>query len=242
MPPARPAADRRMADLVAAGQIRFAVFPPQYGKDAGGALTGPWVEVMQALAKHVGVPARFTELASPDRLIESLAAGLCDVGSLGFDPARAAEVGGFTPPFMQVDYTYLVAPGSAIHTIAEADQPAIRIAAVRQHASTLALERMLQHATPVHADSPEEAFELLRAGRVDAWASIRPVLSDRCQDLPGARVLAESYGANRPALVVAKGHAARLAAIGEFIAEAKASGLLCRIIERVGQPGTQPAA
>src|SRR5262249_51000890 len=153
--------------------------------------------------------------ANPDRLIESLTAGLCDVGSLGFDPARAAGVGGFSPPFMEVDYTYLVAPGSAIGSIVEADQPAIRIAAVRRHASTLALARMPKHATTVDADSPDEAFELLRAGRVDAWASIRPALAEHGRRLPGARVLRESYGANRPALVVPKGHAARLAAISE---------------------------
>ena len=74
MPPARPTIDPRWADLIAAGQIRFAVFPPQYGKDADGALIGPWIEVMRALAIHVGVPATFAELANPDRLVESLAA------------------------------------------------------------------------------------------------------------------------------------------------------------------------
>jgi polar amino acid transport system substrate-binding protein len=232
MPPARPTADPRTADLVAAGHIRFAVFPPQYGKDAGGALTGPWVEVMRALAAHIGVPATFTEVANPDRLVESLAAGSCDFGSLGFDPARAAAVGGFSPPFMQVDFTYLVPAGSAIRSIADADQAGVRIAAVRQHASTLALVRLLKHASLVNADSLDQAVELLRTGRAEAWASIRPALADCCSRLPGARVLAESYGANHPALVVPKGHAVRLAAVSAFIAEAKASGLLRRIIDR----------
>jgi len=239
MPPARPTADPRMADLVAAGQIRFAVFPPQYGRDAGGTLTGPWVEVMRALAAHIGVPATFMEVANPDRLVESLAAGSCDFGSLGFDPARAAAVGGFSPPFMQVDFTYLVPAGSAIRSIADADQAGVRIAAVRQHASTLALVRLLKHASVVNA-SLDEAFELLRTGRVEVWASIRPALADCCSRLPGARVLAESYGANHPALVVPKGHAARLAAISAFIAEAKASGLLRRIID--GHAGYRPAS
>ena len=239
MPPARPTADPRTADLVAAGQIRFAVFPPQYGKDDDAALTGPWVEVMRALAAHVGVPAIFIELAGPDRLVESLAAGSCDAGSLGFDPARAAAVGGFSPPFMQVDFTYLVPAGSAIRSIADADQPAIRIAAVGQHASTLALVRMLKHAMPVNADTLDEACELLRTGRVEAWASIRPALAEHGRRLPGARLLADSYGANHPALVVPKGRAARLAAISDFIAEAKASGLLRRIID--GHPGYRMA-
>ena len=239
MPQARPTSDRRVADLIAAGQVRFAVFPPQYRRDAGGVLTGPWVEVMRALAAHIGVPATIAELANPDQLVESLAAGSYDIGSLGFDPARAAAVGGFSPPFMQVDYSYLVPAGSAIRSVADADRPAIRIAAVRQHASTLALLRILKHAAPVSADSPDQAFELLRTGRVDAWASIRPALAEYGHRLPGALVLAESYGANRPALVVPKAHAGRLSFISEFIAEAEVSGLLRRIID--GQPGYRPA-
>jgi polar amino acid transport system substrate-binding protein len=71
----------------------------------------------------------------------------------------------------------------------------------------------------VSADTPDRAFELLGTGRVDAWASARPVLVDYSVRLPGSRVLEARYGANRPALVVAKGHAARLAYISEFIEE-----------------------
>src|SRR5512144_582655 len=90
---AQPTSDRRVADLVQAGSIRFGMFPPQYTKDAAtGELKGPWVEVMRALAAHMGLPGVLTELPTPSKLVECLDTGPCDVGSLGFDPTRADQV------------------------------------------------------------------------------------------------------------------------------------------------------
>jgi polar amino acid transport system substrate-binding protein len=234
----RQTSDPRVADLVAAGEIRFGVFPPQYTKDAAtGALQGPWAAIMHALAAHMGVDVVLKELANPEQLIACLNSGACDVGSLGFDPSRADQVEGFTPAFMRVDYSYLVPAGSPIRSGGDADRSGVRIAVVRDHASTLALGRILQHAQQISADTPAAAFDLLRTERVDAWASIRPALFDFAPKLPGSCVLEDSYGANFPALVVAKGKAARLAYLSEFIEQVKASGLARRAIERAGQPG-----
>jgi len=234
--------DSRVADLVRAGKVRVALFPPQYTKDiVAGELSGVWVEVVRALGRRIGVEVAITELPTPGKLVECLDAGACDVGSLGFDPVRAGQVGGFSPPFMQVDYTYLVPAGCSIRAAAELDRPGIRIAVVRDHASTLALNRLLKHAEQVSADTPDSAFDLLRSGGVDAWASIRPTLMSYSTELPGSWTLDDSYGANLPALVVAKGQTARLAYISEFIEEAKASGLVQRAIERTGQPGYRVA-
>jgi polar amino acid transport system substrate-binding protein len=234
----RPSADPRIADLARTGRIRFAVFPPQYGKDTAGALTGPWVDVMRALAEWAGVTAEFSEVADPGALVASLADGGCDIGSLGFDPTRAGSVEGFSPPFMQVDYTYLVRPGSALRIIADVDQAGVRIAAVRLHASTLALQRTLRRAAPLEVDTLQQAFNLLRAGEVQAWASIRPSLLEHAAALPGSAVLDGCYGANRPALVTPRGTTARLSFVSEFVERSRSSGELDRIIAR--HPGYRP--
>src|SRR5262249_35438029 len=57
--------------------------------------------------------------------------------------------------------------GSLIHSIADSDRPGIRIAVVRNHASTAALSRVLKHAELVYAETPDTTLELLRsqAGR-----------------------------------------------------------------------------
>ncbi len=240
---ASPSSDPRVVDLVRAGRLRAALFLPQYRKDAAtGELSGVWVEVVRALGARIGVEVVIIELSTPGELFECLATGGCDIGSLGFDPTRANQVGGFTSPFMRVDYSYLVPTHSRLHTVADADQSGLRIAAVRDHASTLALGRILKRAEAVDAETPDAAFALLQSGRVDAWASIRPTLLHYSPRLPDSRVLEGSYGANFPALVVPKGHAARLTYIREFVEHAKASGIIQRAIDRAGQPGYQVAA
>ena len=239
---AQQASDPRIADLVEAGRVRFGMFPPQYKKDpATGELKGPYVEVMRELGAHMRLPVVFIEVATPAELIKCLKAGRCDVGSLGFDPTRADLVGGFTPPFMQVDYTYLVRAGSAIRTIADADRRGVRIAVVHDHASTLVLRRLVKNAELVSADTPDGAFALLQSGRTEVYASVRPALLDYSTRLSGSHVLDDSYGFNSPALVVPKGRAARLAYLSEFVEAAKASGLIKRSIDRAGTPGYRVA-
>jgi polar amino acid transport system substrate-binding protein len=240
---AQPTSDSRVADLVQAGKVRFGTFPPQYTKDAAtNELKGPWVEVMRALGAHMKLPVVLIELPTPAKLVECLNNGPCDIGSLGFDPTRADQVGGFTPPFMQVEYTYLVPSTSTVRSVADMDRSGVRIAAVRNHASTLSLGRIAKLAELVTADTPDAAFALLRSGKVDAWASVRPALMEYAAEFPGSRVIADSYGANFPALVVPKGQPARLAYISEFVEEAKASGIVQRAIDRAGQPGYRVAA
>ena len=242
-PTARPSSDERVADLVQAGRMRVGLFPPQYVRDAAtGALAGVWVDIVRALGERVGVEVVVVENPTPAAAIDALDAARCDIASLGYDPTRAARVGGFSPPFMRVDYTLMLPAGSPIGRIAEADRPGMRIAAVRDHASTLALGRLLRHAAPVTVDTAAEAFELLRGGRVDAWASVRPALLEYAGRWSGARVLDDDYGANQPALVVAKGQAARLAYISEFVEYAKASGLVQQAIARADRAGYALAA
>jgi polar amino acid transport system substrate-binding protein len=237
---AQQLADPRVADLVRAGKIRVALFPPEYTKDlvTGELRGGVFMEVARALAARVGVEALPVEYPTPPKVVECLKAGTCDVGFVGID--RAIEVGlGFSQPFMQLDFAYLVPAGSSIRNVADADRPGVRIAVVRSHLSTVALSRILKHATLVYAETPDPAFELLRAGHADAMASIRGSLLEYSAQLPGSRVLEESYGTNRVTMVVAKGQAGRLAYISEFIEEAKASGLVQRAIERGGARGYQ---
>ena len=131
--------------------------------------------------------------------------------------------------------------GSSIQRISDADRPNVRIAVVRDHASTLTLSRIFKHAQLIYAATPDPTFELLRNGQADAFASVRGVLLGYAPKLPGAGVLEDQYGANLVGMVVAKGQTARLAYITEFVEQARASGLVQQAIDRSGLPGHQVA-
>jgi len=239
-------ADRRVADLVQSGKIRVALFLPQYTRDlASGALRGVGagylaIELGHVLEARLGIAAVVMELPTPSKTVACLKAGACDAAFLGIEPSRATAVD-FTPPVVQFDYTYLVPAGSPIQKIADADAPGRRIAVVGNHASTMTLRRIAKHAELVDSELPEEAFALLRAGKVDAFALPREQLLDYSLTLPGSQVLAGSYGINRVAMAIPKGQAGRLAFLSEFVEEAKASGLIAHIIERGALRGFEVA-
>jgi len=238
--------DPRVADIVRAGKVRVGLHLPQFIKDPvtgeirGNGTGAVIVQVAQALAERLGVELQLVGHPSPPALVECLKAEACDAGFLGFLPNRTAEVG-FTPPYILVPFTYMVPAGSSIRSIADADKAGVRIAAVRSHASTLALGRVLKRAEMVGVEIPDDAFELMRSGRADAWASPRPPLLEYATQLPGARVLDDRYGANLQSMAVPVSQAGRLAYISEFLEEAKASGLVQRAIEHAGERGIEVA-
>jgi len=130
-----------------------------------------------------------------------------------------------------------VPAGSSIRHLADADSAGVRIAAVRNHASTNALVPLLKRAQLIYADTPDPTFSLLRDGQAEAMASVRGNLVGYSAQLAGSRVLESHYGANINRIAIAKGNAGRLAYINEFVEDAKATGVVQRAIDRAGPPG-----
>ena len=72
-------------------------------------------------------------------------------------------------------------------------------------------------------------------------ASVRSLLLDFSAKLPGSRVLDDHYGALLLAVALRKGQPGLLTYVSEFIAVAKASGLLKGAVERSGMRGIEVA-
>ena len=241
---AQQAPDPRVADLVQAGRIRvgLGVVAPHWAvKDpATGELRGVAVDIARTLARRLGVELVVVEYPSPSRVPDGLKVGAWDVGFLGVDSSRATVVD-FAPPHMQVEATYLVPADSSIRSIADADQPGVRIAVARKGVEEIVLSRTIKRAELRGVETISAGFDLLRAGNVDVLAAPRPALLQSSARLPGSRVLEDRFHATFGAMAVPKGQAGRLAYISEFIEEAKASGLVQRAIERAGVRGVQVA-
>ena len=240
--PDRAAADPRMTDIVQAGKLRIGVFPSfQSSRDAAGKPRGLAPDIATALSKRLGIAeVVVVEHPTPPQVIACVKAAGCDIAFMLIDPARAAEVN-FTPAFVRSDFTYLVPADSALGSAADVDRPGIRVAAVRGHASTIALIRLLKQAQPVYADTYDPTFELLRSGNADAFASIREMLIQYSAQLPGSRVLDDSYQTNLAGVAVAKEKAERLGYVSEFLEELKRSGSLKKMVDDNGLRGVEVA-
>jgi len=238
------ATDSRVADLVRAGKLRVGLglgVPTLAIKDpATGEVRGSALDLGQALAARIGIDFVPVEYPRPGAVMEGLRTGAWDVALLAIDPSRSAEVD-FSPPYMEYDLTYMVLAESSVRNIADADQPGIRIAVERGGAGDIRLSRVLKRAELVRTDTVAAGLELLRAGKVEVRAGVRPGLLQDTARLPGARVLEDRFGVIRVAMAIPKGHTERLAYISDFIEEAKASGLIKQIIERAGLRGVQVA-
>src|SRR2546423_8807714 len=241
---AQQAPDRRVSDLVGAGKLRvgigvgaphWAVKDPQTGE-----LRGVAMDIARALAIRLGIELVAVEYPSPPAVLGGLKDSAWDLGFLAIDPSRATVVD-FSPPYLQIDATYLVSDGSSIRSVTDADQPGVRIAVTSKSVEEIVLSRALKRAELRSVDTISAGFDLLRTGNADVLAAPRPALLPLSPRLPGSRVLADRFHAAFGAMAVPKGQTARLAYIAEFVEEAKASGLVQRAIEGAGVRGVQVA-
>jgi polar amino acid transport system substrate-binding protein len=205
-------------------------------KDASGNPGGIAVDLARELAVRVGVPIEIVSYDAAGRMADGAKAGSWDVAFLASDPDRAGEIS-FTAPYLEVDTTYLVPPGSRLKTLADVDQPGIRIAVSDKSAYDLFLTRTLKRAELVRAPGPQASFDLFFANKLDALAALRPILVDLAGKHPGTRVLDGSFTVVQQAIGTPRGRDTAAKYLGEFIADIKASGLLAKTVEKNGIRG-----
>jgi polar amino acid transport system substrate-binding protein len=241
---AQQESDKRVADIVRAGKLRagigvvalhWAVKDPKSGE-----LRGVAADIARALAKRLGVKLVFIKYPSPTKTLNGLKDSLWDIAFLGVDPSRATVVD-FSPPFMQIDATYLLPAGSAIRNIAGADQAGVRIGASSKSVEEIVLKDLIKRAQLHAVANLPAGLAALRNGQIDVLAAPRPTAVQFSYRLPGSRVLDDSFHSTFGAIAVPKGQAEHLSYISKFIEEAKASGLVQRAIDSAGVPGVKVA-
>jgi polar amino acid transport system substrate-binding protein len=228
------------SDLAPTGKLRAGI---NYGnpvlamRDQGsGELSGVVVDLARELGRRTGLPVELVGFESAGKMVEGLQAGAWDVAFLAVDPGREGEIS-FTAPYIEIEGTYLVPAESAFRAIAEVDCEGVRVGVSGKSAYDLFLSRRLKHAQLVRAPSPEAAFELIVAAKVDVLGGVRQHLVANAAKLPGSRVLEGRFMAIQQALGIPKGREAGVNYLREFIEDVKASGLVAQAIEKAGVRG-----
>ena len=233
-----------IAELAPTGALRAGINLSNFllvtGKNAGGDPVGVAPDMAHELAVRLGVPVAYVPFKSPGELADQAGNGVWDVGLIGAEPQRAETIA-FSPAYAEIEATYLVPAGSPLQTIADVDAPGVRIAVMGRSAYGLWLDRNIRHAELIRSPTLDTAYEQFLRERLDALAGLRPRLIADLEKLPGARILDGRFTAVQQAIGTARKNAAGAAFLREFVEEAKASGLVARLIERHGVRGLSVA-
>jgi polar amino acid transport system substrate-binding protein len=224
-----------VSDLAPTGVLRAGINLSNFllvtGKSSAGEPEGVAPDMAREVATRLGVPVKYVTFKSPGELADEAGKGVWDIGLIGAEPQRAETIA-FTAAYVEIEATYLVPAGSRLQTIADVDTPGVRIAVAGRSAYGLWLDRNIRHAELVRADSLGAATAQFIEGKLEALAGLRPgLLADR-DKLPGARIIDGKFSAVQQAIGTAKRNTAGAAYLDAFVEEAKASGLVARLIER----------
>ena len=234
-----PTAEARQA-LAPTGKLRVALLlgsPTHTIKDAAsGELKGVGHDLGKELARRMGVPFEPVLYPSPGAIMDSGKAGHWDVTFIGFTPARAKDLD-FTATHLEVEFGYLVPAGSSLSTMADVDRPGVRVALQERSGPEAFFTPLLKNVVLVRAPSNPATLDLLKTGKADVMASIKPILFELSNQLPGSRVLDGRPGIDPHAMGMPKGRDPGLPYARKFVENAKSEGLVKAAIERVGMRG-----
>lgn len=223
------------SQLAPDGTLRAALNLSNFLLNSGRSSQGEWLgvapDLARAIALELGVEVAFVPYPSPGEVADAADTGAWTIALIGADPVRARRIG-FTAPYVEIESTYLVPPGSNLVTPADVDQPGQTIAAFTGSAYELWLRRNLKHATLVMATSIDDSLNRCREGGLSALAGLRSRLVIDRETWPGSRVLDENFMKVQQAIGTQKDNAAGWEYLLAFVEKAKTEGLVARLISR----------
>jgi polar amino acid transport system substrate-binding protein len=220
------------AELAPTGTLRVGLNMSNFllinGKTEAGEPDGVAPDMAREIARRLGVPVALRPYAAPGDVVAAVAEW--DIGLIGADPLRAAEIA-FSPAYVEIESTYLVPAGSAIRALDEVDRPGIRIAVSAKSAYDMYLRRTLKHAQLVYAEGIEASYQLFLDQKLDALAGLKPrLIADQAKQ-PGSRILEGRFTAVQQAIGTPIARKMAAAWLRAFVEEAKRSEV-ARLIAR----------
>jgi len=239
---ADPAALKQLAPT---GRLRIAIAvapapSAQFAIKDGDTFRGVAVELGRALAKRLGVEAVIIPHNASGEIQNSAADDKWDVAFLPVDAERKKFVD-FGNAYHLLQSTFLVAPGSTIRSVKDADAKGVGIGGVANTATFRAATKATPNATHIEFAKVDAAVAAMNEGHIDAIALSRESLAGLIGKIPGSRILEDAFLNSSTAVCVPKGRPAALAYVSEFIEEAKASGLVRRALDEMGLTASQIA-
>ena len=229
-----------MKELTPTGKLRVAlVFAPSKSvffvvKDADGKPQGVTADIGETLARKLNVPVEFVLYPNSGQATDAVESGAVDVSFMPVDEERKARIA-FGPDYVRGESTYMVTAASGAKTVADVDKPGMRVIGIANTTTIRAATRTLKNTTISPVTSVGDAVAMLRDGKADAFALGRDSLPPYVKQVPGARITDGQFQQIGIAIAVAKNKPAALAAVTEFMNEAKKkNGTVRKAFDKAG--------
>ena len=232
------AADALKDEIAPTGKLRVAIAI----SPAGGAFwstktetgyAGVPVDLGREMAAQLGVPVEYVAHNNSGQIVDAASKGTWDITFLPKDPEREGRMS-FGPIYEVADATYIVKPGSPVTNFATLDQPGIKVAAVNNTTTMRGAIAHLKNAKVTGYQTYDEIFGLLKGGEIDAFALSRDQLNAMAKQIPGTRVLDETFKQTVTAVAVPPNRPQSLAFAVKFLTEAIANGTLRKAYDNNG--------
>src|SRR3984893_11737010 len=236
-PPAK--ADGLKDEIAPTGRLRVAIGISPAGrafwctKTEAGAYAGVPVDLGKAMAVQFGLPVEYVAYPNSGQITDAASTGAWDVTFLPKDPERETRMS-FGPIYEVADATYIVRAGSPATNFKTLDQTGVKVAAVNNTTTMRGAIAHLKNAKVTGYQTYDEIFGLLKSGEIDAFALSRDQLNAMAKQIPGSRVLDETFKQTVTAVAVPLNHPLALAFATKFLTEATTNGTLRKAYDKNG--------
>jgi polar amino acid transport system substrate-binding protein len=228
-----------MHQLTPTGKLRVGVNLSNFllvQRNPDGSIRGIVPDLAAEIGRRIGAEVALVRYEKVGEVAEGGKAGAWDIAFIGAEPQRAQDID-FTEPYVEIEATYLVPPGSAIRTIADVDRAGVRIAVSDRSAYDLWLTRNIKHAELKRVEGLDASFQIFVREKLEVLAGLKPKLLEDAAKLPGSKILEGRFTSVQQAIGTPKGRPEGYAFLRTFAADIKASGLVAQLIERHGIKG-----
>jgi polar amino acid transport system substrate-binding protein len=231
-------ADGLKDEIAPTGKLRVAIGVSAAGgaywsKKTEGGYSGVPVELGKAMAEQLGVPVEYVPYTNSGNITDAASTGAWDITFLPQDAERETKMS-FGPIYEVADATYIVKAGSPIKDFASLDQAGVKVAAVNGTTTMRGAQAHLKSAVVTGYKTYDEIFNLVKTGEVDAFALSRDQLNDMARQLPGTKVLDETFKKTVTAVAVPLNHPQSLAFAKKFMADAIGNGTMRKAYDNNG--------
>ncbi len=236
-------ADALRDEIAPTGKLRVAIaISPAGGafwstKTAAGGYAGVPVDLGKEMAAKLGVPVEYVAYPNSGKITDAASKGAWDVTFLPKDSVRETEMT-FGPIYDVTDATYIVRAGSTATNFQTLDQSGVKVAAVNNTTTMRGAIAQLKSAEVTGYQTYDEIFDLLKDGKIDAFALSREQLDAMAKKIPGTRVLDETFKQTTRAVAVPANHPLALAFATKFMTEAVSDGTLRKAYDNNGLKDT----